>query len=541
MCIKLLKIYKPITLPKTCKQSSLFFLGQSLGLFGVGLLTGLSLPPWGLWGLAWIGLAPVWFIATVKTEKQGIGARFQRGFFVAGCWGLGFYGWGLAWITGLHPLMWMGLSPGQSIAVALGAWFAVTVWGIVLVGAWGGLLAVMIRWHKSGAWELLVGITLWCLLEGIWTRSPLWWTSYSLTQSPGNLGILHWGQVSGPNTICALLLLVNGLVAQAWKQVQPGKQGFPVTRTVLLPLIVWGMAQGLGWLWVQTPLTTTNQAPLRIGILQGNIPTRIKLTPIGINQALSRYTQGYQNLVNQGADAVLTPEAAIPLVWTNPKLTELNQAIASQNIPLWLGIFMPVPNRSNTLTQSLITLTGKYDPFSQFDKIKLVPLGEYIPDFLQGVVSRLSTATSQLIPGTLEQQFETPLGPAIIGICFDSAFSYVFQNQASRGGTWIMTVANNDPYDETMMRQHHAQDILRAIETDRYAIRATNTGLSGVTDPHGKTLWLSHYRQEDQYLAQIYQRQTQTLYVRHGDWLTPILVLVMSGILGRSKVNKAQC
>ncbi|WP_322877018.1 apolipoprotein N-acyltransferase [Pseudocalidococcus azoricus] len=502
-------------------------LGQGVTLFFLGLITGLSLPPWGVWGLAWVGLAPVWFIATVKTEYQDIGARFRQGFFAAGCWGLGFYGWGLAWITGLHPLMWMGLSPVQSLAVALGAWVAVTGWGVVLVGAWGGVLAIMTPWRKAWAWELLLGIALWCLLEGIWTRSPLWWTSYALTQSPGNLAILHWGQVSGPNTICALLLLVNGMIAGAWKQLWNHPKPL---KLWLLPILGWGIAQGIGWIWLQTPLTPDNQAPLTIGILQGNIPTRIKLTPQGINQALSRYTQGYQALVQQGAEAVLTPEAAIPLVWPNPKLTELTQVVGTENVPLWLGIFMPVTNRNNALTQSLITLTGNTAPYSQFNKIKLVPLGEYIPEFLQGVVSRLSTATSELIPGRLDQQFATPLGPGIIGICFDSAFSYVFRDQAHLGGAWIMTVANNDPYDATMMRQHQAQDILRAIETDRYALRATNTGLSGVTDPHGNTLWLSAYRQEDRYLAHIYRRQTQTLYVRYGDWLTPMLLLCLGGM-----------
>ncbi len=505
---------------------------KGLVLFGIGLLTGLALPPWGIWGLAWVGLAPVWLVATTGSPKKGARARFIRGFGAAGCWGFGFYGWGLAWITGLHPLMWLGLSPAQSMAVALGAWLLVTLWGVCLVGAWGGLLAILTPWQKSWAWELLLGTTLWCLLEGIWSHSPLWWTSYALTQSPGNLAILHWGQVAGPNTISALLLLLNGVVAGAWQRTR----GRPkLLKLWLLPLLLWGLGQGLGWLWLQTPFTPANQAPLSIGILQGNIPTPIKLTPQGINQALERYGTGYQDLVNQGAEAVLTPEAAIPLVWPAPQLTALAQQVADRNVPLWLGIFMPVPHRPTALTQSLISLTGLGQPESQFNKIKLVPLGEYIPEFLHGIISRLSTSTAQLIPGTLEQHFPTPFGPAIIGICFDSAFSYVFRDQAQRGGAWIMTVANNDPYNATMMRQHQAQDILRAIETDRYALRATNTGLSGVTDPHGHTLWLSQYREQDSYLAQIYRRQTQTLYVGYGDWLTPTLTL---GLLGMALLGK---
>ena len=65
---------------------------------------------------------------------------------------------------------------------------------------------------------------------------------------------------------------------------------------------------------------------------------------------------------------------------------------------------------------------------------------------------------------------------------------------------------------------------MRAIETDRWSVRATNTGYSAFINPHGRTLWISEYNTYQIHAETIYQRQTQTLYVRWGDWLTPLLL-----------------
>jgi apolipoprotein N-acyltransferase len=161
-------------------------------------------------------------------------------------------------------------------------------------------------------------------------------------------------------------------------------------------------------------------------------------------------------------------------------------------------------------------------------KVKLVPLGEYIPfeQFLGSLINRLSPVEASMVPGELEQQFDTPVGRAIAGICYESAFSRLFRVQAANGGEFILTASNNDPYSRTMMFQHHAQDVMRAIETDRWAARVTNTGYSGIVDPHGKTRWLSDNNIYEIHADTIYRRQTRSLYVQWGDWLTPLLLIL---------------
>ena len=120
----------------------------------------------------------------------------------------------------------------------------------------------------------------------------------------------------------------------------------------------------------------------------------------------------------------------------------------------------------------------------------------------------------------------TPFGQAITGICYESAFSEHFRRQAKSGGEFIITASNNAHYSAIMPAQHHAQDIIRAIETDRWMARATNTGYSAIVDPHGKTLWISNLDTYELSKGTIYRRTTETLYVKWGDWLTIILCMI---------------
>ncbi|MFM8003972.1 MAG: nitrilase-related carbon-nitrogen hydrolase, partial [Dolichospermum sp.] len=113
---------------------------------------------------------------------------------------------------------------------------------------------------------------------------------------------------------------------------------------------------------------------------------------------------------------------------------------------------------------------------SRYDKSKLVPLGEYIPfeNILGAIIQRLSPLEAHQVPGQVNQIFDTPFGKVIIGICYESAFAENFRYQAAMGGKFILSSSNDAHYTPAMANQHHAQDIMRAIETDRWAVRATN-------------------------------------------------------------------
>ena len=210
------------------------------------------------------------------------------------------------------------------------------------------------------------------------------------------------------------------------------------------------------------------------------------------------------------------------------------RAILKQQLPVILGAFGR-QNKSYTNSLFMITKTGNI--VSRFDKVKLVPLGEYIPfeDILGKIIDRLSPLDSHLIAGTTEQKFNTPFGQAITGICYESAFSEHFRRQANAGGQFIITASNNAHYSEIMPAQHHAQDVIRAVETDKWMARATNTGYSAIVNPKGETIWISEMNTYQLHQGTIYPRNNQTLYVKWGDWLTLGLGII-AGILWLAKI-----
>ena len=166
-------------------------------------------------------------------------------------------------------------------------------------------------------------------------------------------------------------------------------------------------------------------------------------------------------------------------------------------------------------------------------------MGEFVPfaEIFGNLVKRLSPLDEHQIHGAKQQVFDTPLGRAIVGICYESAFTEIFRYQAKNGGEFILSSSNDAHYTAAMADQHHAQDIMRAIETDRWAVRSTNTGYSAFVDPHGRTLWKSGYNVYETHAETIYPLQTQTLYVRFGDWIMPLLlVLAVLGLIYKSLV-----
>ena len=503
---------------------------------------GLTPAPTNLWGLAWVALAPLWVLVVDGMDRTG-----KVNLWIPFVWGVGYHGLAFAWIRGLHPLTWMGLSWGTSIAITGFCWVFITLWGAALGVTWAGLFGFVLKQvlrdtrkpsvrdtqNKLFSFPLtrvLLGTALWCAFSTLWNYGPLDWTSLAFTQSPHNLAILHLGQISGPTTVTGAIAAVNGLIAEAWLHRRHPDRRF----WLFSPIALFAALHLLGFGLYSQPLIESPAAALKVGIVQGNIPTRIKLFEEGTKLSLDRYTQGYQTLADQGVDLVVTPEGALPWLWLGRPGQRQNafyQAILNRGVPAVVGT---VGTRAGRITQTVFSVTGTGAIVGRYDKIKLVPLGEYIPfeSFLGKFIDRLSPVGASMLPGDVSQHFDTPFGRAIAAICYDSAFPWIFRNQAAAGGQFIITASNNDPYNATMMSQHHAQDTLRAIESDRWAVRATNTGFSGIVDPHGKTQWLSGFRTYETHAHTIYRRQTQTFYVRWGDWLLPVLLVVAFISLG---------
>ncbi|CCH67202.1 Apolipoprotein N-acyltransferase [Richelia intracellularis HH01] len=502
-----------------------------------GVLMGMTVAPVGAWFLAWFALVPLWLMIFDKEPKRKLYFHIS---LVSIAWGIGYHGTSLSWITSIHPMTWMKVSWLASLGISLFCWVFITFWGAILLLPWGiGLFLLTSKLNSLS--RVLVGTALWCGLEAIWSYGPLWWSSLSYTQSPNNLIVLHIGQISGPNTVTAAIVAVNGLIAEAYKA-NRARESYILEmelklRTIvqfqyyLLPLTLFLMVHIIGWSLYKVPLNQTAETALKVGIIQGNIPNTIKLYPEGLYKAITGYTMGYINLVKQGVNVVLTPEGALPFFEERIMASPLVAAVKDKGVVAWIGGFAPY--QDSEYTNSVFTVTREGEVFSRYDKVKLVPLGEYVPfkEILGTAISRLSPLKANQVHGLETQVFDTPFGRAIIAICYESAFSERFRYQASVGGQFILSSSNDAHYSAAMPAQHHALDIMRAIENDRWAVRATNTGYSAFVNPHGRTLWISGHNTYEIKAETIYKRQTQTLYVRWGDWLTSVLLVLGGSML----------
>ena len=192
---------------------------QAIGLIGGGLLMGIA--PLNAWWLAWIAMIPLWWAARRSLEGQSLRSAIAG----ASLWGLAYHGLALSWVTGTHPITWLGFTWLQSfLAIVVFAWLFVSVWATAIVITWITLITGFNRLAKKTAsgqslsipGQILIGTALWCAIEWVWSQGPLYWSSISYTQSPGNLWMLQLNQLSGPTVTTATIVAVNGLLAEAW-------------------------------------------------------------------------------------------------------------------------------------------------------------------------------------------------------------------------------------------------------------------------------------------------------------------------------------
>ncbi|KFF41127.1 MAG: Apolipoprotein N-acyltransferase [Candidatus Atelocyanobacterium thalassa isolate SIO64986] len=526
-----------------------------------GLLMGLATAPFSKFYFAWVSLVPLWtFIISektkyishrdIKSEKSRLKSKTKISERILGAiaWGFSYHGFSLFWITSLHPVTWIGISWISSLIITISCWLLVTCWGIILVLVWSFLMLwyninyiqkinckktkkkslkdteVLTSSLTQSFRRIVFGVAIWCLLEMIWNQSPLWWTSLSYTQSPDNLAILQLTKLSGHSTVTALIIAINGLISESILVIDKNKKQF--LFLISLSVIIISSSHLYGLFLYNHRVLDFNDKKIKIGIIQGNIPNTIKLNHEGKIRALKNYSNGYEILANKKVDLIITPEVALPFnIQYILRNSLLHKKVIEHRVPIILGA---LGGKKAGYTNSLFTIVENGKILSRFDKVKLVPLGEYIPleNILGKLVYSLSPLENHLIVGENKQIFDTSVGQAIIGICYESAFSEYFRYQTSLGGEYIITASNNAHFTQIMSAQHHSQDVIRAIETDRWMAKATNTGYSAIINPNGDSLWISKMNTYDIHKGVIYARNTLTLYVKMGDWLTITLNLI---------------
>ncbi|MFN2308814.1 MAG: apolipoprotein N-acyltransferase [Gammaproteobacteria bacterium] len=429
--------------------------------------------------------------------------------------GLGMYGVGLSWIhISIH---YYGGSP---LPVAMGAAALLAV----LMGLYPALLAYAVaRLGVPGAVSLLLVLPAgWVLSEwlrgGLFTGLP--WLNIGFTQIDGPLA--GFAPLLGIYGMAWLVALSAG--ALAWTLVGRGP------ARGLGPLLLagfWLAGAGLASIdW-----TRPAGAPLRVSLIQGNIPQDLKWAPEQQRATLEKYLdltrpEWYAQGTHK-SDLVVWPETAIPAFHHEVEaefLAPLSHEARRAGSDLLTGI--PVLDRERWLYYNAVIALGQEE--GAYYKHHLVPFGEYLPlrKLLGSLLQVMPLPVADFSAGSLDQPLLQAAGyPVGVSICYEIVFGDQIITQLPQAA-YLVNVSNDAWFGDSLApHQHLEMARMRALETGRYLLRATNTGISAIIGPDGGVRVRSAQFETAVVRGEIEPRTGATPYVRWGDW--PVIIAAL--------------
>ncbi len=196
---------------------------------------------------------------------------------------------------------------------------------------------------------------------------------------------------------------------------------------------------------------------------------------------------------------------------------------------------VPADAEGNAITNSAITLDAEGREVSRYDKIHLVPFGEYVPGWaLPGLVHKITSEVGNYVPGSSYPVAKSPGGNIGVFICYEAIVPQLARKLTANGAGVLVNISNDAWYgDSAAAYQHLEMARLRAIENHRYLLRATNDGLTTLVDPYGRVRQEIPRYQRLAMPAHFDFETRETFYTAHGDlfaWLCAAVAALMLAI-----------
>lgn len=473
---------------------------------GAGALTVLGFAPFGYFALAVIALA----LLTQSLDSGSPAAGLRRG----GAFGLGLMGFGVAWIR---------ISLGQY--GNMDAWEADLLTALFVVWmasyyALAGWLARRLQPRPSWTGPVLLLPGLYVLFEWLrgWLFTGFAWLKLGYTQIDGPLA--GYAPIGGVYALSLLTAVSGGLL---WGLIRWSGRGRLAAGTGLAIIWLGGAAlQPITW-------TQADGAPFKAAVLQANIPQAIKWDPeakIGIIQA-------YWDLTKEHLDAkvIVWPETAIPDFLHQVReviVDPIAEEARAKGVEIVLGI--PVLNLdTGAYYNGLLSIGSREDLYT---KRHLVPFGEFLPfkAWLGPLVKLFEIPMSDFTSGPAARPLLKVGGyTAGASICYEDIFPGEVA-QALPEAQFLISVSNDAWFGDSLApHQHLEMARMRALETGRDLVRATNTGISAIIDWRGRVIGEVPPFVRGAYSAAVQPRSGATPFVWVGNWLAIGLALAMVG------------
>jgi apolipoprotein N-acyltransferase len=195
---------------------------------------------------------------------------------------------------------------------------------------------------------------------------------------------------------------------------------------------------------------------------------------------------------------------------------------------------IPHDSSGAPLNSALLISPGG-QPLGRYDKMNLVPFGEFVPGLFKPLVAKISTEAGDFAPG--QRQVVLPAGDHRLGvfICYESVFPNFVRRFALEGADLLVNISNDGWYGHSAARYQHLKIVrMRAAENRRWLLRATNDGITSTVDPAGRLrVNLPSYAAAAAGTSYSYETAL-TFYSRHGDWFPWLCALAAAACLGWS-------
>ncbi|HXE75452.1 MAG TPA: apolipoprotein N-acyltransferase [Candidatus Xenobia bacterium] len=487
-----------------------------------GVLLVLSFPRPQLSLLAWVALAP---LLVVLMQNRARWRLFLYGYVA----GVVFFGGTCYWLYAT-----MRTYGHLSSVASAGVLLLFVLVEAIFFGLFAWITGELARRWQMRA--LLLAPVAWVAVEYLRTHIPVGgfpWNLLGYAVAP----VIGWVQPAsyvGVYGLSFLVVAVNMVAALYW---------LAPTRRNAVPLAVIAVVLFAAWLaGSQLPTLPT---PATAVLVQTNLPQQEEFDPQWIQkhpdelEGLEELTRAAARKLESPPALVVWPEMPVSLYFNHDPVIRARMISLAQSLRshFLTGIvdYKPEADGRYYPRNSAVLLTADGDLIGQYDKIHLVPFGEYLPFGRVKWIEPLVKEVSAFRPGTNYAVMPSGAGRLSVFICYEAIFPALVRRfvEGETGAELLVNISNDGWFDNTAATQHLNMARVRAVETRRYLLRATNTGITAVIDPYGRIIARAPAHRRTVLIASFAPQSTRTWYARLGDWLPLLCALAIVAALGR--------
>ncbi|PKN38419.1 MAG: apolipoprotein N-acyltransferase [Deltaproteobacteria bacterium HGW-Deltaproteobacteria-2] len=473
-----------------------------------GLLIFLSFPKYGFGFIAWIALIPLFFaLKKANTVAQGLLLGFITG--VVGYIGI------IYWITFvIVNYGYLPLYAGIVLMLLLACYLS----------AYVSLFAGCIIYFQGKIPLYLTAPVLWICLEYVksilLTGFP--WENLGYSQYL-NTYFIQIADVTGVLGLSFLIVLTNATIFEVISK----RTAREYVLAGILSLVLAGV-YGYGIYRLDQVNKTVRQSQgMEVSLIQGNIDQSIKWSENYQRETLNIYEQ--LSLKNSpGKESLIVwPETAVPFKFQD--INSLHDQIINLSLKSKSWLLFGSVSQNNDYFNSAYLLSPAGEVAGKYDKVHLVPYGEYVPfrnivPFVKGFTEGIGDF------GTGVGYYPLSMGDKKIGvlICYEGILPFAARMYKNRSAELLVNITNDAWFGATSAPfQHFSMSVFRAVETRLYLVRAANTGISGIIDPGGRIIAKTDIFREDALKGYVKFVSMPTFYARYGDLVAVACFLLM--------------